>query len=224
MSYRFNQWGFLIALGVQLSCGEKTAEERETELLEQAWSKQQKKPAATAELPTVKPVSTTIQSDEPIDVVFDYQTISPLMQSYFSDPKSVATLTESLRYESQPLSSPVIVRVRWIPDEMNLGKGEVAIVYDRPVSSIEDTQVVANALLRYRNYVGGAFDMRLLSFSLFIEGQGREGCRLPLLNKSGLAQALISPCLTLDGERVCANQDGSLSLALKEGLQRCFID
>ncbi len=213
-----------LTLGLfMLGCSEQTAEQRETELLEQAWNTKTNV-APTAELPVTKPASNIIKSDQEIDVVFDYATISPLMQSYFSDPKSVSQLTEGLRYESQPLSSPVIVRVRWMQDELNLGVGEVAIVYDRPVSTIESTQVVANALLRYRNFVGGSFDMRLLSFSMFIEGQGREGCRIPLLNKSGLAQALLSPCLTLDGEKVCLNKDGTFPIALKEGLQKCFIE
>ena len=223
MRNQFNQLWYPIFFAVLLSCGNNTAEQRESELLEQTWSNN-KTEVATAELPKVNVVSTSVKSDAEIDIVFDYETISPLMQSYFSDPKSIEKLTEALRYEKHPLTSPVIVRVRWLPDEMNLGKGEVAIVYDRSVESIDSTQVVANALLWYRNYVGGSFDMRLLSFSLFLEGQGRDGCRLPLLNKSGLSQALVSPCLSIDGEKVCMNKDGSIPTAFREGLQRCFIE
>ena len=115
-----------------------------------------------------------------------------------------------------------MIRVKWVSMDLNRGNGVISVVYNKPVESLEQLQSVATALLKYRNYVGGAFDMRLLSFEMFIAGTGVEGCGFPLLNKSGLTYGLVSPCLSIDDEKVCTNEDGSISETMKEGLQRCF--
>ena len=107
--------------------------------------------------------------------------------------------------------------------ELNRGKGVISILYDKPVTSFEQLQPVANALLKYRNYVGGSFDMRLLSFEMFIAGKGQEGCGLPLLNTSGLTYGLVSPCIRIDGEKICANDDGTMNAGVQSAIKRCFV-
>ena len=157
-----------------------------------------------------------------MSVMMEYDNLSPLMQGYFGDESSTAKLIENLKRDPEPLTAPVVIRVRWIALDLNRGNGEITAVYDKPVDSFEQLQPVFNALLKYRNHVGGAFDMRLLSFGMFIAGTGVEGCGFPLLNKSGLTYGLVSPCLSIDDEKVCTNEDGSMSANMKAALQRCF--
>lgn len=209
------KWGTLLGVSFFLSCTDDSAEDKEQAALSQAITQQEE---ALLEEPPPKP-----QSDVPIGVVFDFDNMSLLMQSYFTDDAAVKALTDALRYDPIPLTSPVMVRVRWITEEGTRGVGEVAIVYDRPIAKLTEAQAAANALIRYRDYVGGAFDLRLLSFDLFLEGQGHKGCRLPILNPIGVTEAVISPCLELGGEKICAKDSGAWTSALKAGLTKCFI-
>ena len=217
-------------------CGEKTAEDMEQQYLEREWRKaaeqtDEKTGVTQAEKGDGDKLQGTSESqpveswsDTPIDLAFDFIHLSPLMQGYFSAESSQKRLSDGLRRDPHPLVSPVVVRIRWIEAEYHLGRGEIGLVYDRPVGALTELQPAANALLQYRNHVGGAFDMRLLSFSLYIEGQGREDCRIPLLNKSGLSYGLLSPCIEVDGEKRCLKEDGTMPLAFREGLDRCFTE
>ena len=195
------------------------AEEVEQQHLEQARAQASQTMPESQSLKSSEPIPI---ADVPMSIMMEYDNLSPLMQGYFGDDSSTAKLIENLKRDPQPLTAPVIIRVRWIPIDLNRGKGEIAAVYDRPVDSFEQLQPVANALLNYRNHVGGAFDMRLLSFEMFIAGTGVEGCGFPLLNTSGLTYGLVSPCLSIDDEKVCTNEDGSMSANMKTALQRCF--
>ncbi len=209
------------------ACGQhQSAEQLEQERLEAAWKAQQQAvntavdpSAISTEAPAEIPLA-----DVPMSLMLDYDNLSPLMQGYFGDASSVKKLTTGLRRDPNPLTAPVILRVRWIPMELNRGKGEIAVVYDKPVESLNQLQPVANALLDYRNHVGGAFDMRLLSFSMYIEGQGVAGCRIPLLNKSGLNYGLLSPCVSVKDEKWCVDKDGQISQNMRTALDLCFIE
>ncbi len=209
-------WGGVFFLGCTQS-----AEEIEQERLEQAWA-EQAETQQTQE--TVEPLEEIPLADVPMSLMMDYDNLSPLMQGYFGDDSSVKILTNGLKRDPKPLHAPVIVRVRWVPMELNRGNGEIAVVYDRPVDSFEQLQPVANALLKYRNHVGGAFDMRLLSFSMYLEGQGVAGCRIPLLNKSGLQYGLLSPCVEVGKEKFCTGKDGKIPVDMRKALERCFIE
>ena len=195
------------------------AEEVEKQHLEQARARVSQTMPESQSVKTAEPITI---ADVPMSVMMEYDNLSPLMQGYFGDDSSTARLIENLKRDPDPLTAPVVIRVRWIPLDLNRGKGEITAVYDRPVDSFEQLQPVANALLKYRNHVGGAFDMRLLSFEMFIAGTGVEGCGFPLLNTSGLTYGLVSPCLSIDDEKVCTNEDGSMSTNMKTALQRCF--
>lgn len=199
-----------------LGCWEESAEDKEQSVLSQAIEEEETKSQEIKEKPL-------IQSDVPIAIVFDFENMSRLMQSYFGDETAIRTLSDALRYDSNPLTSPVLVRVRWIPEDGTRGVGEVGLVYDRPMRNFEEAQTVANALIQYRNYVGGAFDLRLLSFDLFLEGQGQKGCRVEILNPLGMTKPVISPCLTLNGQKVCAKDDGQWTPELQAGMTKCFI-
>lgn len=195
------------------------AEEVEKQHLEQARARVGQTIPESQSVKTAEPIPI---ADVPMSIMMEYDNLSPLMQGYFGDDSSTARLIENLKRDPDPLMAPVVIRVRWIPLDLNRGKGEIAAVYDRPVDSFEQLQPVANALLKYRNHVGGAFDMRLLSFEMFIAGTGVEGCGFPLLNTSGLTYGLVSPCLSIDDEKVCTNEDGSMSANMKTALHRCF--
>jgi hypothetical protein len=199
-----------------LGCSEDSAEDKEQAVLSQAIVETETQSQEIEEKPQV-------QSDVPISVVFDFENMSRLMQSYFGDETAVRTLSDALRYDSNPLTSPVLVRVRWIPEDGTRGVGEVGLVYDRPMGSFDEAQTVANALIQYRNYVGGAFDLRLLSFDLYLEGQGQKGCRVEILNPIGMTKPVISPCLTLNGQKICAKDDGQWTPELQAGMPKCFI-
>ena len=208
---------FFLGLGCTPS-----AEDMEAKRLEQARAQSQasesqmKRPEKVVETPV--PIT-----DVPMSLMMEYDNLSPLMQSYFGDDKSTAKLIENLKRDRQPLQAPVVVNVKWVPMDLNRGKGVISIVYDKPVDSFEQLQPVANALLKYRNYVGGAFDMRLLSFEMFIAGKGQDGCGFPLLNTSGLSYGLVSPCISIDGEKICATDDGTMTPDVKSAIARCFI-
>ena len=216
----FNEQRKSILFGVLfaffLGCSEESAEDKEQAILSKAIENE------STNVPE-KAVKARSQSDAPISVVFDFDNMSRLMQSYFGDDAAVRTLTEALRYDSNPLTSPVLVRVRWIPEDGTRGVGEVGLVYDRPMQNFEDAQDVANALIQYRDYVGGAFDLRLLSFDLFLEGQGQKGCRVEILNPIGMSKPVISPCLELNGRKFCAKDDGQWTSELQSGMSKCFI-
>ena len=181
----------------------------------QASESQMKRPERVLETPV--PIT-----DVPMSLMMEYDNLSPLMQSYFGDDKSTAQLIENLKRDREPLEAPVMVRIKWIPMDLNRGKGVISVVYNKPIESLEQLQPVATALLKYRNYVGGAFDMRLLSFEMFIAGTGVAECGFSLLNKSGLAYGVVSPCLTIDEEKICMNEDGAMSANMKAALQRCL--
>jgi hypothetical protein len=207
--------------GALFACG-PSVEELEQQKLQEAWIQSQKEMAAPSD-DKDEPAEMIEMADIPMSVMLDYDNLSPLMQGYFGDARSVSKLTDALKRDRNPISSPAIVRVRWIDLELNRGKGEIAVVYDRMVESFEQLQPVANALLEYRNYVGGAFDMRLLSFGMFIEGQGIAGCGFPLLNKSGLSYGLVSPCLSMGDDKICAKEDGTIPDNMKKAIDRCFV-
>jgi len=218
----------LLLSGVCLFACSQSAEDLEKQHLEQAWA-EQSQPVSTNHSPEstedLNPVQTTIPlADVPMSIMFDFENLSPLMQGYFEEASSVSTLTEGLRRDSQPLNAPVIVRIRWSDMDLNRGKGEIAVVYDRPVTSFTQLQPVANVLLKYRNHVGGSFDMRLLSFSMKIEGQGVAGCGIPLLNKSGLKYGLLSPCVEIGDQKLCVEKNGRISPEMRRALDLCFIE
>ena len=213
--------GVLIFLHLGVGCT-PAAEDVEQQHLEQARKEAAKASQVIPDSQSIKPSEPIPIADVPMSVMMEYDNLSPLMQGYFGDDSSTAKLIENLKRDPDPLTAPVVIRVRWIPLDLNRGNGEITAVYDRPVDSFEQLQPVANALLKYRNHVGGAFDMRLLSFEMFIAGTGVEGCGFPLLNKSGLTYGLVSPCLSIDDEKVCTNEDGSMSANMKAALQRCF--
>ena len=217
-------FGVNACLFLSLSIGcTPSAEDMEAKRLEQARAQSQ------AIVPQSNSLEKTLDLDTPIPIasvpmslMMEYDNLSPLMQGYFGDDKSTAQLIENLKRDTAPLEAPVMVRIKWVPINLNRGKGVISVVYNKPVESIDQLQPVATALLKYRNYVGGAFDMRLLSFEMFIAGTGVEGCGFSLLNKSGLAYGVVSPCLIIDEEKVCMNEDGTLSANMQVSLQRCF--
>lgn len=218
----------LLLSGVCLFACSQSAEDLEKQHLEQAWA-EQVQPISTTQsaenIEDVSPVPTKIPlADVPMSIMFDFDNLSPLMQGYFQDESSVSTLKEGLRRDPEPLKAPVIVRVRWLDMELNRGKGEIAVVYDRPLTSFKQLQPVANVLLKYRNHVGGAFDMRLLSFSMRVEGQGVAGCGIPLLNKSGLKYGLLSPCVEVGEQKLCVDKEGTISIEMQRAIDRCFIE
>ena len=199
-----------------------SAEDREAKRLEQAKTQSQALVSQVKSPDKIEDISLPV-ADVPMSLMMEYDNLSPLMQGYFGDEQSTATLIENLKRDRQPLQAPVVVNVRWIPMELNRGKGVISILFDKPVTSFEQLQPVANALLKYRNYVGGSFDMRLLSFEMFIAGKGQEGCGLPLLNTSGLTYGLVSPCIRIDGEKICANDDGTMNAGVQSAIKRCFV-
>ena len=199
-----------------------SAEDMEAKRLEQA--RAQSQTLVSQIEPSERPSETPIPiADVPMSLMMEYDNLSPLMQTYFGDDKSTAQLIENLKRDRQPLQAPVVVNVKWVPMDLNRGNGVISIVYDKPVASFDQLQPVANALLKYRNYVGGAFDMRLLSFEMFIAGKGQDGCGFPLLNTSGLSYGLVSPCIRIDGEKICAKDDGTMTADVKSAIARCFI-
>ena len=199
-----------------LGCSEESVEDKEQSVLSQAIVEEESRSQEIEE-------KLLVQSDVPISIVFDFENMSRLMQSYFGDETATRTLSDALRYDSSPLTSPVLVRVRWIPEDGTRGVGEVGLVYDRPMRHFEEAQTVANALIQYRNYVGGAFDLRLLSFDLFLEGLGQKGCRVEILNPIGVNNPVLSPCLMLNGQKICAKDDGQWTPKLQSGMTKCFI-
>ena len=212
---------FWLSAFTLIGCG-PSAEEQERQRLQQA--------RVAAQQISVQPENITDQemqpikmADVPMSLMMEYDNLSPLMQGYFGDEQSTAGLIENLKRDRQPLQAPVVVNVKWVPMDLNRGNGVISIVYDKPVASFEQLQPVANALLKYRNYVGGAFDMRLLSFEMFIAGKGQDGCGFPLLNTSGLSYGLVSPCIRIDGEKICAKDDGTMTVDVKSAIARCFI-
>ena len=218
----------LLLSGVCVFACTQSAEDVEKQHLEQAWA-EQAEPISTTQSPNNTEDSDTISTkiplaDVPMSILFDFDNLSPLMQTYFEDASSVAKLKEGLRRDTQPLNAPVIVRIRWVDMDLNRGKGEIAIVYDRSLISFKQLQPVANVLLKYRNHVGGSFDMRLLSFSLKVEGQGVAGCGIPLLNKSGLKYGLLSPCIEIDEQKICVEKAGNILPEMQRALDRCFIE
>ena len=196
-----------VFLSILCACSGESTNDREQAVLEKAIAEQQLVLPEKSESPAV-------QSSDPIAVVFDFDNMSLLMQQYFSNEDAVKTLTDALRYDPIPLTSPVVVRIRWVVDEGTRGMGEVAVVYDRALATFEQGQAVANALIKYRDYVGGAFDLRLLSFSLFLEGQGTAGCRLAILNPIGVPKPVISPCLEVGDDNYVLRMMGG-------GVQNC---
>lgn len=198
-----------------------SAEDLEAKRLEQARSTSQTSVSQTTsrEEPLEAPLPI---ADVPMSLMMEYDNLSPLMQGYFGDEKSTDQLIEYLKRDRDPLEAPVMVRIKWVPMDLNRGNGVISVVYNKSVQSIDQLQPVATALLKYRNYVGGSFDMRLLSFEMFIAGTGVEGCGFALLNKSGLAYGVVSPCLTIDDEKLCMNEDGSMPSNMQMALQRCF--
>ena len=204
-----------------VGCG-PSAEELEQKQLERARVAAQQRPAEQASIapPEEQPIE---MADVPMSLMMGYDNLSPLMQGYFGDEQSTSVLIENLKRDHQPLQAPVVVNVKWVPMDLNRGNGVVSIVYDKPVFSFDQLQPVANALLKYRNYVGGAFDMRLLSFEMFIAGKGQDGCGFPLLNTSGLSYGLVSPCIRIDGEKICAKDDGTMTADVQSAIARCFV-
>lgn len=205
---------------------EISVQEQKQQALDAAW---QENILASAEntpvvsLPQKEITDADIQS---ISVVFAWENIGQVHKGFFTDPDAVDVLRRGLAQDMVKWENPIVVNIRWLEDEKHMGVGEIALVYDRALPTMEQAQYAADTLVAYRNFVGSNFDMRLLSFSLLLEGNTWELCRLPVLYRVGMSNALVSPCVERKGTSVCLEKDQNkkpiISAEMRRTLDICF--
>ena len=167
---------------------------------------------------------TQIQDEEQplkkIDIVFQWDNVAQQYQQLLQDASALQYLQKGF----QSLSSPVILSVRWLEDADGMAIGQIALQYEQPILDWLQLQDVADALLQYRSFLGGNYDLRIWSFQLLIEG-GK--CRIPILNQDSGTRAILSPCLEYLGEKYCleksqGDQAMVISSQIRRKLDDCF--
>ena len=160
------------------------------------------------------------KSVEKVDIALGFKGLSTQYQGYFRSEEAVKILENGL-----DLPSPVFVEVRWLDVGNNRGTGEIIVYVEKSIKEFSELQLEANTLMDYRKWLGANLDLRILAFDLILQG---DGCRVPIVKHSALQEALISPCLERDGEKICAEvQEGGervYSPKLKTMMGQCFHD
>jgi hypothetical protein len=179
---------WLALVGCTCSPTEREAEYAALELAEnqKVDPVQQEQPAAVDEGPA-------------LEIELEWSNISPLHQTFFSDPGTVDKLRQGLRGH---VASPAKVHVRWSSENF---KGEVChrLQSAVPSQSPPDLQILspyAMALTAFRNHVGQNYDLRVLSFDICIEA---GDCRFSILETAEMNGRALSPCVAFKGEMEC---------------------
>ena len=103
--------------------------------------------------------------------------LSDLHQRFFLDPQAQAQLKDGLK-EGGYDSPWVSVFVEWIAATHGRGSGRIVLIADQ-VYDLDGLETLARPLKAYRSYVGNYYDVRLLSFSLYLQ---KGACLFELSN------------------------------------------
>ena len=208
------------------STEEISVDEQKQQALDAAWQENTVASAENTSVVALPQKEVTAADIQAISVIFAWENIGQVHKGFFSDSDAVDVLRRGLAQDMVQWDNPIVVNIRWLEDEKHMGVGEIALVYDRALPTMEHAQYAADALVAYRNFLGSNFDMRLLSFSLLLEGNTWELCRLPVLYRVGMSNALISPCLERKGTSVCVEKDPNkqpiISVEMRRTLDICF--
>jgi hypothetical protein len=137
-----------------------------------------KAPVSTeADSPKVEPLS------EPVYPNIQFVTLSDLHQNFFSEPTIIDSLAQEL---GGHVNEGVDMEVAF---EHNAG--QIKIFQNKPLQKLEDLRPVGVALGQYRHDVAARFDLRVLSFEIWlIVGK----CRFSTLPDAKLSGGFLSPC------------------------------
>ncbi len=145
----------------------------------------------------------------PVEVVLVWQGIGQLHRGYFSDPDAVAALGRGL---GGLVEGPANVYVRYSESEragqirlqLRPGTRRVPVAHDGEVIRLQDLAPVTRALAAYRKDIASRFDLRVASFDIGIESfRGAHTCVFTEAGPPVPAGEVVSPCVVVDGERVC---------------------
>ncbi|MBM76741.1 MAG: hypothetical protein CMK59_15140 [Proteobacteria bacterium] len=135
-------------------------------------------------------------TDQAEDVVLDIQFIgmSDLYQRFFLDSRAQNLILEGLHEIEHP-SPKVSILVEWIATTHGRGSGRIVMLVDR-VFDLAGLEELARPLKAYHSYIGKNYDLRIMSFSLYLQ---RGEC---LFEVSNIPNRFDVSAYLYEGERI----------------------
>lgn len=149
------------------------------------------------------------QVAELAQVVLVWEGISDLYKSFFSDRDAVTELAAGL---GPWLESPADVTIRYNTEDsvgdilikLRPGQMRQPVSVDGDVVGLQGLAPITVALATYRSTIASRFDFRVESFRVSLESyRGARVCQLSLAGAPPPDGRLISPCVSINGHRVC---------------------
>ncbi len=148
---------------------------------------------------------------EPVQIVFVWEGISTLYQSFFSDPEIVTDLAAGFAGE---VRGPANVYVRY-DSEHHRGSIRLQVRPDtlpRPprrtgdTIALQDLAPLTTALATYRSSAASRKDLRLESFKVGLESfRGARSCIFQVAGTPPPDGRLVSPCVQINGKDRCGD-------------------
>lgn len=150
-------------------------------------------------------------TDEPVQIVFVWEGISALYQSFLSDVEVVTGLSAALTGE---VRGPANVYVRY-DSEHHRGSMRLQLRPDTLLKpprrsgdtiALQDLAPLTTALASYRSGVASRKDYRLESFKVGLESfRGARSCIFHVAGTPPPDGHLVSPCVEINGQQKCGD-------------------
>lgn len=188
-------------------------------------------PPEAAAAPDGGVVAGAVEVEKLAQVVLIWEGIGNLYKNFFSDQDAVTSLAAGL---GPHLADPVDVTVRYNAEDsvgdilIKLRPGQLT----EPITATGDTiqlqglAPVTTALATYRSTIASRFDFRVESFRVSLESyRGARVCQLTLAGKPPPDGRLISPCVTVNGQKQCGQPTEAgvtFSAAVASDIRACL--